>query len=678
MKFFPIEAGYKVVDNKTVVELFGVDESGKKVVVLDHNFTPYFWVSSENLDSAKEFLADQTFSLRNDSFSIKSFEVHEKTFNNETKKFLKVFVNAPYFVPVVRDAISSKYLCLEADIIFTRRYFIDKGLIPFSCYNLTGEVVDSGDYKCKVFNVKDFTPVEKSLEDLRVLAFDIETYNTDGLLPEASKDPIIMISLVGNDFKKVITWKSFDNPGDDIVIVNDEKEMMLKFVELVDEFSPDVLSGYFTDGFDFPYLEDRAKVLKIKLPIGIDSSPVKISKTKYKISEVRGICHFDVLNFVRRVLRFSLKTPVYDLNSVSKELLGEGKVDIDILQAFKMWDEGGDSLKTLCEYNLKDSALVFNLVSKVLPNAIELCKVIGLPLFDTSRFSFSQLVEWYLLRIAFSKNILAPNRPDYNTVSSRKKENFEGAFVFEPKTGLHKDIVVFDFRSLYPSIISSHNISPETIDIPCDESDKIFFPDNNKKWVCKSKQGFISGVIEEIVKKRSEVKELIKKSPSVFLDSRSLALKTLANSIYGYLAFDNARWYSNDCAGLTTSLGRQYIKNVSSSAEKKGFSVVYGDTDSIFLTFSGMSKDDVFSFVEEVNKDLPGIMELEFEGLYSKGIFVGAKGDKESGAKKKYALLRDDGSLKITGFEAIRRNLSIISKEVQTEVLNIVLKEGRS
>lgn len=676
LSFCPVEISYCVVDGSPVVEVFGRDGSGESVVVLDYSFVPYLWVFSKDLDGAKDFISKQVFKFRDKSFSVKGFEVHDKIFNGDVVKCLKVFVDIPSFVPVVRDFISSKFKVLEADILFTRRYFIDKQLTPFVFYDLDGEFVENDKYDFRCFSVSSWKNTGKDFENFKVLAFDIETYNSDGLIPEAEKDPIIMASLVGKGFKRVITYKKFEDPPDYVVFVDDERELLGKFVELIKEFNPDFISGYFSDGFDLPYLEKRSSVLKCDFNLGVDSSGVRVGKSRFKVSDVKGFCHFDVLNFIRRVLRFSLKTPVYDLDSVSRELLGKGKKQINILDAYKLWDGDGEGVRKLCDYNLQDSVLVFELVEKILVNAVELAKLIGLPLFDSSRFSFSQLVEWYLLRVAFSKNVLAPNKPDYDEANSRRRNSFEGAFVFEPKPGLYDDVVVFDFRSLYPSIISSHNISPETINASCSDDDKVFFPDDSSKWVCKSGEGFVSGVIENIVRRRSEVKELIKKNSSVFLESRSLALKILANSVYGYLAYDNSRWYSNDCAALTTSLGRTYIKKVSSDAESAGFSIVYGDTDSIFLTFKGKSRDDVFDFVSSVNEGLPGIMELEFEGFYSKGLFVSTRDEKDAGAKKKYALLSEDGSLKIAGFEAVRRNLSVVAKEVQREVLNLVLKDG--
>ena len=167
----------------------------------------------------------------------------------------------------------------------------------------------------------------------------------------------------------------------------------------------------------------------------------------------------------------------------------------------------------------------------------------------------------------------------------------------------------------------------------------------------------------------------MKRSKNVLLDARQTNLKVLANAFYGYFGFFNARWYSLECAKSITAWGRYYIHKVIESAEKEGFNVIYSDTDSIFLSLDGKSKTEAKQFAESINPSLPGIMELEYEGFYPAAIFVSAKAG-AYGAKKKYALLDSDNRILIKGFETVRRNWSLIAKETQERVLNIILKEN--
>jgi DNA polymerase Pol2 len=313
----------------------------------------------------------------------------------------------------------------------------------------------------------------------------------------------------------------------------------------------------------------------------------------------------------------------------------------------------------------------------MLPNMIELVKIVGIPIFDIPRMGYSQLVEWYIIRQAPNFNEICLERPHYDEVKKRRTQTFPGAFVYEPKPGLYKDIAVLDFRSLYPTIIASHNISPGTLNCECCVRKEIAPTDEGKYWFCKKKKGFIPTIIEDLITRRMRIKEMMgkegKKDP--MLVAREQSLKVLANSFYGYLGFFNARWYSIESARSVTAWGRYHIKQVIEKAEKEGFRIVYGDTDSVFLTLDGKKTDDAVKFVDMVNTNLPGVMELEFEGYYPSGLFVSAKAG-EAGAKKKYALLNDKGEIEIKGFETVRRNWSFIAKDVQKEILKIILKEN--
>jgi len=147
------------------------------------------------------------------------------------------------------------------------------------------------------------------------------------------------------------------------------------------------------------------------------------------------------------------------------------------------------------------------------------------------------------------------------------------------------------------------------------------------------------------------------------------------NSHYGYLGYPRSRWYSRESAGAVTAWSRKYINFVNDEAEKKGYISLYSDTDSSFLILpKEIGEKEARAFAAEINEKLPGAMELEFEGLFKRGIFVTKK---EGGAaKKKYALVDFEGNLKIVGFEYVRRDWSAVAKNTQKKVLETVLIEG--
>jgi len=177
------------------------------------------------------------------------------------------------------------------------------------------------------------------------------------------------------------------------------------------------------------------------------------------------------------------------------------------------------------------------------------------------------MVEQLLTIRSFEKNYLIPNKPTEGEVNQRNLQTYEGGFVKEPLPGLHENIAVLDFRSLHPTIMIAHNISPETL--KCDhskcESGNNLSPD--KDWFCEEKKGFIPEILEEILANRMEIKKEMKALPKdsheyKLLDGQQHALKILLNSHYGYLGYSRARWYSRESARAVTAWSRHYIHAV--------------------------------------------------------------------------------------------------------------------
>jgi len=182
-------------------------------------------------------------------------------------------------------------------------------------------------------------------------------------------------------------------------------------------------------------------------------------------------------------------------------------------------------------------------------------------------------------------------------------------------------------------------------------------------------------VVYEILKKRTKIKRELKVRKDPILLAESNALKTIINATYGYLGFPNARWHCIECAQRITEIGRNTIKETIIKAEKQGFTVIYGDTDSVFLVRKdGNIKEVAKQFLKKINEELPGIIELEMEGFFPRGLFVSLK-DEEKGAKKKYALIDESGNLIIKGFASIRGDWAGIARKTQIKVFNALLKE---
>lgn len=242
---------------------------------------------------------------------------------------------------------------------------------------------------------------------------------------------------------------------------------------------------------------------------------------------------------------------------------------------------------------------------------------------------------------------------------------YAGGYVREPKTGIHKNVIVLDFRNLYPSIIVTHNIDPSTINKKCNK--KIRVPGFNR-WFCQDKIAPVPKRIKKILEERWKLKRQLKKKYDPKIAKRERQLKLAANIAYGYFGYTESPYYSIKCAESISAFGRYYMQEVMKRAEKDGFNVIYGDTDSVFLTGSVKKAK---TFLRKINKWLPGIVQLEFRGLYKKGLFVSTKTGK--GAKKKYALINGKGQLLIRGFETRREDWCNLAKDTQTKILKYVL-----
>ena len=472
-------------------------------------------------------------------------------------------------------------------------------------------------------------------------AFDIETH----------EGRVIAISLCSERYEAAFVM---GRDGDT------EEDLVLKFFEALKREGPDVLVGYNSDSFDLPVLKrlsERVGGPKINLSGGH--------------ARIEGTVHVDVYRFISAILAPHLKTESMDLGSVARELLGRDKGDCE--KALEAWISGNRD--ALADYCLNDSRLALELFRFLFPQMAELSGLVRQPLFDVTRMTYSQLVEWFLARKTREYGEVVPNQPKYEEIQKRKgAPSYTGGFVKEPEPGLHERIAVVDFRSMYPSIIATYNISPETADCGCCEGYEV--PELGYRF-CKRRRGFVSSVVRELIEERERIKKGMKTVPKGSdewkrLDAEQKSVKTVANAVYGYYAFPGSRWYCYRCAESAAAFGRSLVKSVMREAERQGFEVLYADTDSCFLKYG--SKEGVHDFVESVNSKLPGSIRLELQGFYPRGIFIPKEGG--GAAKKRYALLSEDGGILIRGFETVRRDWCPLAKKIQRRVIEIVLTEG--
>jgi len=334
----------------------------------------------------------------------------------------------------------------------------------------------------------------------------------------------------------------------------------------------------------------------------------------------------------------------------------------------------------LYEYAKADAVSTLGIAEKMLPLQIELSKMIGYPLDEVAKMGRGRQVEAFLTAEAFKKGELVPPKRG-------AEKTFEGGFVLPPEKGLHENVIALDFSSMYPTIMISFNISPDTFVEARGagakpESDLHIAPEVGYAFR-KTPDGFFKRIMSDLIARRRAIKAEMKKHDKNsdqyrLLDIQQQSIKILTNSFYGYTGWSAAKFYKRECAEATTAWGRHFIKRTVEVAEKLGFEVIYGDTDSIFaklpLTPDAAGKEeDIKAATWEkarevsarISEELP--LELEIQDFF-KAIFF-------TGKKKRYAALTDKGEIIVRGLEVRRGDWCELAKEVQTEVIELILKQ---
>ncbi|WP_407455165.1 DNA polymerase domain-containing protein [Methanobrevibacter sp.] len=584
-----LDIDYVTYDEKPVIRLFSKD-GDKNVVLIDDTFEPYLYVLSDDIDDCLKEIEENLDVVRVEKVTKKDFQI-------ETE-FLKVTFKHPQQLAQKRDALrdlESVIQIREFDIPFYRRYLMDRDVIPMTEVTAVGEKLDSF---LDLDSSKDDVEIIKLTEGLkrsevypqnfRILSFDLEVRNPHGM-PDSEEDEIIMIGVSSNfGINQVISTKTNSNDKENFVNqVSSEKEMIEEFVNIIKDNNIDILVGYNSDNFDFPYLKDRAKILGVDLDIGMDGSDIRFIRRGYaNAASFKGLIHVDLYLVMRRYMTLER----YTLERVYYELFGEEKIDVPGDRIWEFWDNEGEELDNLFDYSLDDVVSTLKIAEQTLPLNLELTRIIGQPLFDVSRMATGQQAEWFLVKQAYFDNEVVPNKQGANFADRAAAEDNEGGYVREPEKGLHENLVQFDFRSLYPSIIISKNISPDVMvlgDIE-NEEDYNIAPEHGIKFK-KEPQGFIPSVIDKILQERFRIKREMKacddETEKKALNVQQQAIKRLANTMYGIYGFPRFRWYSFECAKAITSWGRQYIKSSIKKAEEFGFYTIYADTDGFYAKY---------------------------------------------------------------------------------------------
>jgi len=573
----------------------------------------------------------------------------------------RVEVARPQDTPPLRDRLVAAGIpCFEADVRFAYRYLIDRGIR--ASLEIHGEE-RSGAGVDVVFEDPEVGPADWS-PTLRPLSIDIETD------PRAQK--LLSIGLAGRDIAEVLllTPDGASCPAGAIPF-RTEADLLRALVTRVREIDPDVLTGWNFIDFDLAVLARIGERLGVPLTLGRGNEPVRIRPAGGRGTSQATLTGRVALDGIELLRGAFVKVESFGLDAVARQILGRGKTISGSGRAEEILEAFEHDREHLVEYNLNDARLVLEIFDRLhlLELTVERSRLTGMPP-DRVAASIASFDFLYLSELSRRK-IVAPTvkfEGDSGVATS-------GGHVLEPSPGLYRNILVFDFKSLYPSVIRTFQIDPAGLirrEAPTD--DPIRAPNGA---AFRREPGILPRLLDELFPRREQAKAAGDRVASQ-------AIKILMNSFYGVLGTNACRFADPLLANAITGFGKEVLLWSKSRIEQAGFEVLYGDTDSLFVRAG--TDDDVEAhaigsrLVRELNRDLAehvretwrveSRLELEFERLYLRLLLPLARHG-GAGARKRYAGLvdGDDGpEIVFTGMEVVRRDWTDLAKAVQREL----------
>jgi DNA polymerase-2 len=652
---FILQASYRVVSRSggqrvPVVHLFGRLEAGGTFLVRDDRQRPHFFIRASDAERARALPVPppQAVAMR--------------TFDGAPASLIEV--PTPPEVPAVRDRLQAAGIeTFEGDVRFAVRYLIDRG-IKGGC-EIEGEPV-AGSGVTWVFDNPELRPAQVKV-DPRVLSFDIETHGT----PER----LLAISLYapGLDCVLIVDGSGRAMPAQ-ATRCTDEYAALEAFCDAIRQFDPDVLTGWNIIDFDLSVLQRIAQRVHHPFVFGRDGGAIRIRKAEGYFgsgqASVPGRLVLDGIDLLRGAF---IRMDDYSLDAVAREVLGEGKALTGNVRdrIAEIAHNYRHDLAAFALYARTDARLAFEIAAKLdlVWLAFARSSLAGMTpdrvAASIASFDFLYLCELEKLGIV---------APTVHNVAAGAQEAQQGGHVLEPRAGLHRSVWVFDFKSLYPSIIRTFNIDPLSfVEGPPADADLIRTP----AGAFRRAPAILPRILDELFPRRDAAK---KQNDKV----GSHAIKILMNSFYGVLGTSACRFYNPALANSITGLGREILLWSKRWFEAAGFSVLYGDTDSLFVSSHGGEPDQTRELGRELaaalNIDLaryigdrwkvPSHLELQFEKLYVK-LFLSRSRHGTRGASKRYVGLRFGDAadqLEFVGMEVVRRDWTALAKQVQREM----------
>lgn len=641
MKCFLLNYTHGDLKGRFEITLYAVTDTHSYIKIVIDSFRPLFFVPST-------IPADKTHgATERKSIALKAMD--------GTPVDCLYFTTYGSSIECARKLRSEGYPVYESDIHPVDRFLMER----FICgsFDCNGTIQQSGLMlisKNPVLRGTDFTP------SLRVLSIDIET--------NAVSEQIYSIALCGCiDNTVFIVGPPTQS---EYIYCTDEKNLLEQFIQCIKKADPDIFIGWNVIDYDLRVIQSRCGKYGIPFDLGRDRyARIVPSKNSSQMSaRIPGRLVMDVPVMLRS---YFYTFEEYSLNFVASEMLGKTKT-IELTDQDKINEinrQYAEDKEQLAAYNLQDAILTLEIFekAKILPNAIERTKRSG-HLLDRSIGSIAAFDYLYLPHL-HRAGYVAKDALDAVIAT----EPLPGGYVVEPTPGLYHNVLVFDFRSLYPSIIATFKIDPLGYIIK--DQDRVTNPSGTDF-------SRTTTILPKIILELLDARAAAKKADNPYL---SQAIKILMNSFYGVLGAQNCRFFSSALATSITKTGQHILKTmINYIAENTPYKVIYGDTDSLFVNAGKTTSESPDIIGKHISTaatewlsryirdrfNTESILQLEYQNTFSHFFLPSVRGATH-GSKKHYCGSTVNGdTLELTfkGMESARSDWTDLAKEFQHEL----------
>lgn len=645
------------IKGQTQIELWLSTENGPTQLLIQGE-RPVFFIEQAQIEQTKRFATSKQIAVDIRSLELKNFQLTPL---------------AACYTQTTKDAFAlqdelkqNDIVHFEGDVRLADRYLMErfiKGSMEF-----TGNQQSLNGFQ-RIQNAKCRTGEYQP--KLHVVSLDLEC---------SEKGILYSIGLDSPVDSRVIMIGEPEQAETPIQWVKDEKALLDALIAWFKQFDPDVIVGWNVIDFDFRLLHKRAEWHNMKLILGRADQPSFFRSSAQSQQGFISIPGRVVLDGIDTLKTATYHFRSWSLESVSQELLGEGK---EIHNVHDRMDEINRMYRSdkpsLAKYNLQDCVLVNKIFdhTHLLDFAIERSRLTGVEL-DRVGGSVAAFTNLYLPQI-HRAGYVAPNLHPENWIAS------PGGYVMDSIPNLYDSVLVLDFKSLYPSIIRSFLIDPmglvEGLQLEIGKAEDEAVPGFRGGQFHRSKH-FLPEMIEKLWAARDVAK---KNNEKAF----SQAIKIIMNSFYGVLGSSGCRFFDTRLASSITMRGHEIMKQTKVLIEAKGYQVIYGDTDSTFVSLNGpYSQADAdkigIELVEYINQwwgdhlrdeyNLNSILELEYETHYRKFLMPTIRGA-ETGSKKRYAGLIGEGEKEriiFKGLESVRTDWTPLAQRFQNTLYQMI------